>query len=278
MVEVERKTTQSRFDYALLDVNRETQIVVEAKSAGSDLSQNDTFMALVKYAFDAELENIFLTDGIHWHHFTEFKPGQSEPNQRLSIEDEDLNKVAVYFIQHLDAAKYWEEEGLDKLSQDIRQLRGELNTLKGDFVRTQESRFSPAVPDIWPKGSPEEQKFVPMSELTNLKFTKPRFLQLPDGSVLEVTTWTDILVQSCVYVLSQVNNVPIPLKDKAQKKINLLSNIRPPLGISYYEKEYMGNQIFIYTNYDSHNCVKNSLYILERLGKQAFEPAVVIDR
>jgi hypothetical protein len=60
-------------------------------------------------------------------------------------------------------------------------------------------------------------------------------------------------------------NIPIPFKDAAGKKVHLLSLARPPRGITYYETDYQGQQLFVYTNYDSNNCIKNSLHILKQV-------------
>jgi hypothetical protein len=274
MVEVESRSSQSRFDYALQDMNRETQIIVEAKSARTDLTQRETFMSLVKYAFESELENVFLTDGINWHHFTQFKPGVSEPTAKLSIES-DLADVATYLITHLDAAKYWEDESIDYLSQEVRQLRGEVNTLK----TIQSAELGPVAGqfslDAKAKVTDRPLDLKPLSELSNLKYTKPKLLLLPDNSLVEVGSWTDVLVQSCDFVLSKDDRLQIPMPDKVGKKIQLISLTQPPLGISYYERTYQGRQIYIYTNYDSSNCVKNSIYILEKLKLPgAVDPAI----
>jgi hypothetical protein len=275
MVEVESKISQSRFDYALQDMNAETQIIVEAKSVGTDLTLEETFMSLVKYAFASKLENVFLTDGVHWHHFTQFKPGISEPETKLSIEADDLVDVANYFIQHLDAARYWEEDSIDQVTQEVRQLRGELNALKtaqltelGPLAKYESGGAAETKIDLQPG-------FTPLAELTNLKFTKPKNFRLPDNKIVEVSSWTDVLVQSCDYVFQTTDNLQIPIADKAGKKIQLISLVQPPLGISYYERTYLGRQVYIYTNYDSITCVKNSIHILSKSKSvKTVEPAI----
>lgn len=278
MVEVERRLNQSRFDYTLLDRNRQAQIVIEAKSAGTDLAQNDTHMALVKYAFDLRLENIFLTDGVSWHHYTQFKPGFTEPERKFSIDEDNLYDMSVYLVQHLDASKFWEDENIDQISQETRQLRGEVNELKADFARFLTSASEKTKEDListyLPAQNDFNNDFSPLSKLGDLKHTKPQLLRLPDNSIIKVGSWTDVLVQSCDYVLSKVWDLPIPLPDKAGKRVQLLSSVQPPLGISYYQRNYNGRQIFIYTNYDSANCVKNSLHILSKLDNLDVEPAI----
>ncbi len=200
MVEVERTLDQSQFDYALLDMNQEIKILVEAKKFGSDLSNKDTFMALVKYAYSAKIENIFLTDGIIWHHFVRFQVGNTKPDKILSVDKDDLVAVAVYFVENLDAAKYWDEENTDKFSQDLRQMQGEVNTIKTQIAKLsnpqQTSRVSePNIPLPVPEKI-SEKKFTSLSKVGRATNTKPQEFKLPDESVIDVTSWTDVLVQS----------------------------------------------------------------------------------
>src|SRR3990172_10378785 len=89
MVEVEKTFQKARADYALLDINQEVKAIVEAKCLGASLKDKDVFLSLVNYAFSAGVQDIFLTDGVTWLHFSDFKPGNSEPTKELSLLDEE---------------------------------------------------------------------------------------------------------------------------------------------------------------------------------------------
>ena len=72
MVEVEKTLGQTRADYALFDSNSTVKIIIEAKALNSNLNQPSIVMSLVNYAFTFKLQDIFLTDGLIWQHFTNF--------------------------------------------------------------------------------------------------------------------------------------------------------------------------------------------------------------
>jgi predicted type IV restriction endonuclease len=74
MVEVEKTLDQARVDYALYD-KAVVRVIIEAKSLSTNLAQTGFIMSLVNYAFTFQLQDIFLTDGIIWQHFTNFQPG-----------------------------------------------------------------------------------------------------------------------------------------------------------------------------------------------------------
>ena len=127
---------QGRVDYALFDVYQEIQVIVEAKKLDANINDKDIFLSLVKYAFFFGVTDIFLTDGLRWHHFTDFKPGQQEPNKSLSLKDDNLVEVAAYLVQRLDAARYWpEDKDVDELSRQINQLTSEINSIKLELAK-----------------------------------------------------------------------------------------------------------------------------------------------
>lgn len=108
---------------------------------------------------------------------------------------------------------------------------------------------------------------------------KPSHFRLPDGSILKIKAWKDILRESCKFTLSQNLSIPIPYPDRADRKVSLFNYVKPPKGISYVTEEYNGKTLYIYVNYDSYNCVENSIYILKQVPKTAFRvnPAIVME-
>ena len=67
MVEIEKSLGSVRADYVLSDVNREPKIIVEAKALGTGLDEKKLLLSLVQYAFQFELTEVFLTDGLAAH-------------------------------------------------------------------------------------------------------------------------------------------------------------------------------------------------------------------
>ena len=109
-----------------------------------------------------------------------------------------------------------------------------------------------------------------MDKIKDVTNTKPNTLLLPDKSEVSVSTWTEVLIICCRFSLNINRNIVIPFKDAAGRKVNLLSDNPPPLGITFTEVEYLGQRVYIYTNYDSNNCVRNSLHILSQIPTNEF--------
>ncbi|NVO85471.1 hypothetical protein [Hymenobacter terrestris] len=98
---------------------------------------------------------------------------------------------------------------------------------------------------------------------------KPTALQLPDGSVVPIKTWKDVLVQLSLYVIQQRPLTPIPHLDKAGKKTALFSWNKPKEGIGYKETTLHGRPLYIHTNYSAASCVANALHVLRLLPDTA---------
>jgi predicted type IV restriction endonuclease len=280
MVEVEKPIDQGRVDYALYDFNQEVQIIVEAKKLGTNLGNKEYFLSLVKYAFSAGVSDVFLTDGINWLHFTNFTPGIHEPSMRLSLQDSDLVEISAYLVQRLDAARYWpEEKDVDELSQNINQLESEISSIHLELAKIRKATPQTSVEDVdVVSGQVQQVKsgLTSLSEVGNATRTKPTDLMMPDETVVSVRTWTDVLTHSCKFAMERNPMIPIPYKDAAGRKVNLLSFNRPPRGITYFETEYQGQHVFVYTNYDSNNCIRNALHILREVPSDAaqIDPSV----
>jgi len=274
MVEVEKTIDKGRVDYALFGVDQEIQIIVEAKKLGTDLDDKDIYLSLVNYSYSEGVADLFLTDGLVWLHYNEgdMRPGSQEPTRRLSLIDDDLVEIAGYLVQRLDAARYWpEEKDVDELSQSINQLTSDMSAIQLDLAKillsTPEGIIRMIDESEVSLSSRVEEDMTPLKDIGNATGTKPNRLRLPDQTTVSVRTWTEVLANSCMFTLERNPNIHIPLKDAAGKKVNLISLTRPPRGITYFEAEYQGKQVFVYTNYDSNNCIRNALHILGQLPK-----------
>lgn len=278
MVEVEKTMDNVRADYALYDSNAIPRIIVEAKALGTNLDQKKLVMALVGYAFSFGLTDVFLTDGLVWEHFDNFQPGNLSPTKVLNLAEDDPVACAAYFVQHLDAAKYWPiEQSIDVLSQRVDELENAITNLQ--------KRLNDLTQALAPKsiGSDAKQptlteKFVPLQELEDIAGKKPLRFRLPNGEILEINTWKDVLRESCKFALAHNPNIPIPLPDRVGKKVSLFSYEKPANKVSFVTEQYNGQNIYIYLNYDSHNCVANALYVLGQVPREKMKeiPAIVL--
>lgn len=272
MVEVEKTLAQTRVDYALYDHNADVKIVVEAKSLGGNLHQQNIVMSLVTYAFTYGIQDIFLTDGLVWEHYTNFQPG-NVASKVINFSEDNPVDCAAYLVQRLDAAKFWpEEQTIDTVAQQVTQLESTVSTLQKELTELKARQatntasnqmLSAAQSVVDSHVSLTGRKFMELDSLSNVAKTKPSLLQLPDGSIIKVAVWKDVLRECCKYTLANNDQLPIPLPDRAGRKVNLLNTVKPATGISYVEEEYKGQPIYIYVNYDANNCVSNAVHILK---------------
>jgi predicted type IV restriction endonuclease len=215
MVEVEKTLDKSRVDYALYDSNAIVKIIIEAKSLSTNLQQADFIMSLVNYAFTFKLQDIFLTDGIIWQHFTSFQPGNVSAARTLDIANDDPVECAAYLVQRLDAAKFWpEEQSIDRLAQQIAQLESTVATLQQEVARLSVGTTSstqaisqsqpPTLAAATSKNGTHDVavQYIALEDLPDVTGTKPTLFRLPDGTVHQVGKWKDVLRESCKFALA----------------------------------------------------------------------------
>lgn len=277
MVEVEKTMESVRADYALYDSNSIPRIVVEAKALGTDLNQKKLIMSLVGYAFSFGLNDVFLTDGLIWEHFVNFQPDNLSPKKTLDLVNDNPVDCAAYFVQHLDAAKYWAlEQTIDVLSQRVDELDNIIANIQKRMADLESGTINNNEPEIT-EISPDEI-FIPLAELVDIAGKKPSKIRLPNGEIIRINNWKDILRESCKFTLTHNSSLVIPFPDRVGKKVSLFSYQKPLKKVSYITEVYNGKDIFIYLNYDSINCVANSLYVLEKAPNDVnkVHPAIVL--
>lgn len=276
MVEVEKTMNNVRADYALYDSNAIPRIIVEAKALGTDLQQKKLFMSLVTYAFSFDLSDVFLTDGLIWLHYDNFHPGDVKPSRMLNLAEDDPVTCAAYFVQHLDAARYWPiEQGIDVLSQRIDELENMVANLRKK-VEAINIAIGAKKEVVQPQPLSD---LIPLEELKDIKWKKPTQFRLPDGQLLEISAWRDVLLESCKFALEHNPSIPIPFPDRYGKKVHLFSYEKPPHKVGHVTEQYNGKNIYIYLNYDSYNCVANALHVLKLVPPEfrTYTPAVAMN-
>ena len=264
MVEVEKTLLQTQIDYALYDNNGVINTIVEAKKMGDNLNQSA--MQLVQYAFTFRLANIFLTDGIIWHHYTDFKPNQFAPTEVLNIQQDNLSDVAAYLVRHLDAALFWPEEK-DTKAPEILRLQQDYSALEKRILALEGGTAQPILP---------AQNWVELDKLPDVTNTLPSQMRLPNGSFTDVKSWSHALITACEYALNTDPQFPVPFSDSAKGTINLIDAVRRPTGQSRQIQTKSGNAVFVYVNFSANGCVANINHIFNHIAsKQSVKPAVV---
>jgi len=282
MVEIEKTFFQARVDYALYDSNGDVKVIIEAKKFGENLNNQNILLSLVNYAFTSEVKDIFLTDGVIWHHFSSFEPGKLAPSKILDLENDELVEVAAYLVQRLDAARYWpDNKDVDELSLKVNQIQSTVANLQKELSESKNKILQIPVPE--PKqvnriNQPNIQNddFKNIEEIGNARNTKPSKLRLPNNTIISLNSWSEVLRECVKFTLEHNSNIEIPLSDKAGRKVNLLDLNPPQKSVSYVELEYYGRQIYLYENYDSNNCISNAIYILRKVPRQHMQNDVAV--
>lgn len=220
---------------------------------------------------------MFLTDGLVWRHFTSFQAASFTPTKVLDIANDNLIECAVYFVQWLDAAKFWPtQQSVDVLAQQIAQLQSDFSTLQkavSSFTRT-----NILTQDLTTSSSTALQtNYVDLDTIVGrVAKTKPSALRLPDGSIISVKAWRDVLRESCKFALANNPSLRIPFPDKAGRKRNLFDRVKPSTEAHVVE-QYNGQQIYIYLLYDANYLVANAIHALTLVPaiKQKVKAAVV---
>lgn len=281
MVEVEKTIPPtSRVDYALMDSQNKIQVIIEAKALSGNLSDNRIILNLIMYAFSSGVKDIFLTNGMIWEHYTDYVPGNTGSSKTLNFLDGNLFDCASYLIQELDAAKFWPDDKSeippsDQLSQQVLALRNEISSIRTLLSSMQKpTEVEKSTEKNQNASTKVDSTLVNISDLLGHirhGMEPPVALRLPDGDIVPIKTWRDILIQSSIFVLKNNPSIPIPFFDKAGKSVYLLDFKPPRERIGNYPFEINGRMIYIYTHYDLINCVKNSLHILSQLPKDSIK-------
>lgn len=277
MVEVEKTLDQVRADYALYDSNATVRIIIEAKSLGTNLSQPGFVMSLINYAFAFQLQDVFLTDGLIWQHFSNFQPGNVKVERILDLSHDDPVECAAYLVQRLDAAKFWpEEQSIDRLAQQVSQLESMVATLQQELHTLKRSveTLAPQPPAVPAPLKLPALDYVPLDALTDTNGRRPSHLRLPDGTELPIKRWKDVLRECCKYVLTTNRSLQLPLPDRAGKKVYLINTLPPAPGLSHVTEEYNGQIVYIYVNYDARNIVANARHVVQYVPPAAARVSV----
>ena len=107
MIEFEPFYKGTKLDYALNDQHGNVKIIVEAKALGENLSDDKIFTMVLAYGLTYNFPSVFLTNGIIWKHYKLAEINNIKDPVILDLSQGTMVESALYLIQHLDAAHYW---------------------------------------------------------------------------------------------------------------------------------------------------------------------------
>ncbi|MBC6991337.1 type I restriction enzyme HsdR N-terminal domain-containing protein [Hymenobacter sp. BT491] len=269
MVEPEKTiNTAWRADYALHNSEGKIELLVEAKCLGSDLEKFSVVQQLLSYAFGFGVQKILITDGLNWHFYSEFNPGNQHYGASFNLLQDDLVVCALHLIQWLDAA----HSGHGPFAQNT--IQSSYNQqVNPETPRRVETKVVPSLESHKPNNS-----FVELARVHTLQLQpnqKPTQLRLPDGTVKAIKSWKDVLLECCYFVLRNNLNLTLPILDKAGKTKSLFS-FEKPVKVSSTKASYKGETIFIGAHYSAPNCIANALYVLSLAPKSVNKTSAAV--
>lgn len=284
MVEVEKPIAvggKSGFlDYHL---NAEQPIIIEAKKLGEPLE--NYFAQLATYAIMMKIDNVFITDGLRWSHYTNISPSNQSPVKQIDLgklEESELTKAAAYFVETLDAALYAPE--IEKVEDVLQQKLNELERKLSDMERMVVSFANASGTAILPSTStgyePEtsQSQWLDLNGSWDAKKKKPAQLRLPDGGVVDVRSWTQILVEASKFCFKAKTGLlqQLPIEDRTGRATKLISRIQPPSNLNSDSFIINGETVYVCTNYSANDCIANVKYLFEKVTGGANRAAILL--
>lgn len=280
MVEVEKPISHGGkagvIDYHL---NAEKPIIIEAKKLGEPLENH--FLQVVGYAFTLGVENLFVTDGLKWMHYSNLSVSEQSPVRVIDLaqmDDSELTKAAAYLVENLDAALFAPEvqKPVDILQQKFNGLERKLLDLELMVSRMASGQSLPVVAD--PVIEPDQLPWLIIGETWSATKRKPAKIRMPNGSVLDVKTWGQVLVESCRYSLTEDQRLlkQLPIEDRTGRAAKLISLSEPPNNLNRDSFVINDSTIYVCTNYSANDCVANTGFMLKKLGHSAVKSAILL--
>jgi hypothetical protein len=246
-----------------------------SKKLGAKL--DDHFEQIVGYIYRANAQHFFITDGLIWLHYTNLNQDNKKPTKLIDLNktnEAELIGYAAYFINTLDAAQYIPEQQImdDKLLDKI-------DLLERKFAALEQKVVSIATGTPVSEEHPPDDSSLAWLELDgdwDATGKKPTHLRLPDGEILDVRKWGQLLTETCKYCLTHnpelLEQLPIP--DKAGRATKLMSLFKPAFAFDTF---VIGDKtIYVCTNYSANTAVANAWYMFGKLGKTSVKPALLL--
>lgn len=283
LVELERPITSGtltgRLDYLLNTDNSDKPIVIEAKKLGEQLEKY--FPQIITYACTLKIENLFLTDGLKWFHFNEVSSSSQNPTGNIDLgkaEGADLTKAAAFFVERLDAALYSLETQKveDKFQDKIDAMTSQILDIQRQFTILSDSLGKPVA--IETTSLTGKEAWLLFDGSWDAKKKKPAKLRMPDGHTITLKSWTQLLVETCKFCLTNNSDLlnQLPIDDRTGRATKLVGTTKPPSNLNSDSFTIGDTTLHIYTNYSANDCVANAGYMFAKLKNTAVTPALLL--
>ena len=191
----------------------------------------------------------------------------------LALCDEmELARAAAYFVEMLDAALIAPTP--QKVEDKIDELERKFNELER-YIRAMGLIIPLLVEPVLP---PTEEKWLIIGDKWDAMKKKPSRLRLPNGQILDVRSWKEVLMEACKYCLTTEPRLlqQLPIADRTGRATKLISTIKPPSNLNSGSFIVNEMEIHVCVNYSANDCVANAEHMFGKLGNSSAPAAVLL--
>lgn len=277
MVTPEYSVGASRADYALLTLSGIPSALVEAKKLDESLASHR--MQMLNYANASGIPYAGLTDGNHWEMYTVF---DQAPIEQRRILDVSIDKAPA----HESALKFlllWQPNltsgqpvpaNEPVLANQERSENSQTAKLSTDVP----SESTPVVEVAEPaKAAQGSSIWKPLSDIIyQMGDSKPIGIRFSGEIAKPVKNWVDTWFEVCEWLAANgkltASDCPVPSPSGQGVRVLINTNSQHPPsskhpgGNNFAQPRTTSTGLFIETNYNPQNSIRNSRFLLEKLG------------
>ncbi len=266
-----------RADYALLTSTGNPSALVEAKKLGESLEAHR--MQMLNYANASGIPYAGLTDGNHWEIYTVFDQAPIERRRILEVAiantpaHEAALKLLLLWRPNLASGQPVAANAPILVTQpefSVDQTKSQLTVSSSPVI------ISHQVDDVAiPTSGAADWK--PLSSINyNLGDSKPTGIRFLGSNSKPLKNWVDTWFETCEWLATngKLSALDCPVPSPSGKGVRVLINTssqhppssKHPNGNNFAQPRTTSTGLFIETNYNPQNSIKNSKFLLEKLG------------
>ena len=277
LVTPEYDVSGRKADYALLGGGSSPSATVEAKKLGEPLGPHR--MQMLNYSNASGVEYAGLTDGDHWELYEVFKRGQLEERRVLDV---SIGNTPTYEAA-LKLLLLWRHNLVSgqpvEANAPVLAPQGQHSAAQLTVETT--SPVPPPIPQVESTNAPssilDATNWRSLSDVTyKLGDRKPVGIRFSGSITIPLKNWVDTWFEVCEWLafnkklLAADCPVPSPSGKGVRVLINTDSHHPPsskyPNGNNFAQPRRTSTGLFIETNYNPQNSIRNSKYLLDKFA------------
>lgn len=257
MVTLEYHVRGKRADYALLKSEGIPMVVLEAKSLGTSLSDNE-LMQMLTYANADNVPFAGLTDGNHWEIYSVFdqKPLSERLMLKTSVAQDPTSQLSLQFLL------LWRR---NIVSGSPKPAAKPIIEISPPYI--EEPKPDPPTP-------PNVNSMEGWTTLAEFKAVKgtdpPTAIRFGVNDEHPLGNWNSVIVRIAEHLVTRkllkAERCPV---SAGPKSIRRLVNTEPrhSSGREFVVKRALSNGLYVDLNYSSSDCIKMGTYLLGHFGQ-----------